>query len=608
MTKRISSDIRKKVACTLITSMLVGASCGFVNADNGYDNANYKDIGYVSMVGEVGVHGNPGFISSGKGDAGGKSYGVSQFTSKGGGASANGFVKWMKKHYPEMGKNFDGVGKAGTGSFDEAWKKTYNEHKDEFGKVQMEYTGKNYVEPFVRKAKEEFGVDFNSTRALMELTYSTTVQFGVNGTMQVLRNAGVNSGMSEMEILEKATAEKQNSVGTYKFLGCSQDVRNSVKNRFARELKEFKDIANGVADIEGVGSSDDVSLDDLVDGSNGDSLDSLVDGDTTSEEGALDDLVNGDDSNEGTLDDLIENEGYEEGVEEGSNSTEEGTENGELDDLVNGDYSEKENDKPVEEESGSLDNLIEGGNTGNQSDKVDDNTENNAYEDTKEEGSLDDLVDGEGDSKSNDNDSSNQDNSNEKVEVEDDKEVVEDNSAEEKEESKESVEEETNKEEGKEETTEDSLDGLVEESVEAEKKGEQVQNEITEEKEDSVQGETIKKEPVQEDKETEEITKEEATKEEAVQEDKETKEETTQEEPSQDDSSKKEIDKENDKADDKAVNDTVESPVEAKESEDAIAKLEKELENNMFGKLFKTTKDLLNNEKGADEIVAKYMA
>lgn len=499
MSKRISSDIRKKVACALITSVVVGSTCGLASADNGYDNANYKNIGYVSVVGEVGVKGNAGFISTGEGDAGGKSYGVSQFTSKAGGASANGFVKWLKKHYPEMGKNFDGVGKAGSSSFDKAWKKTYSENKDEFGRVQMEYTGKNYVDPFVSKAKAQFGIDFKSTRALLELAYSTTVQFGVDGTLSVFKNAGINSNMSEVEILENATREKINSVGTYKFLGCNQDVRNSVKNRFARELEEFKDIVEGSANLEGVGK---VTLDDLVNEENNktsSSLDNLVNGENSNINSPLDNLVNGEaDKTDSPLDDLV---------------------NGETDNTDD----EPTKDEPVKDKP------------------------------SKNEPSLDDLI----------NDENYPENEEEAPAVE-----------------------ESNKEElnSNDSVSKDVTEGNKENDTENSDTEVSNENESNLDKEQELNNSTSKDETENDDTGLNEYISNEGSSNEA-----------------QEDESMK--DDKKDTTENKVENAiSVETTIKA----DTVLSLEEKLENNMFGKLFKMTKEIMENENGVDGVRAMY--
>lgn len=598
MTSRISKEAKKCVTATLITGMVLssGATLAYadntdlsanpsaihtnVSGDNGFNGMKYRDVGYISITGEVGQEGNGGFISSGKGDAGGKSYGLSQFTSKGGGASANSFVSWLKKNYPQMGKNFNNAGKAGTASFDSAWKKTYKENPDAFEKAQAEYTFKKYVNPAIRSVKEELGVDFNRSRALLEMIYSTSVQFGEAGTVQVFSNAGITSDMTDKEIVEKCTDEKEKSVGVYKFEDCSKDVQRSVYNRFAREEEELKDIIDGYVYLEGKGAT---TLDDLVNGSNGETLDDLIDDKNTSNNGVLDDLINDEgSSNNGELDDLVsDEESSSSGAlddlingEDNSNNGEsddlindENASNGELDNLVNGEESKEdiEGDSNVEKddfENGSLDDLV----------NEDDSKEENQNNSENEEDSLDDLVTGEEDSESSDNDYSNQDDTDKKVENEEstdnsldlDKEDVNDSievdSTEEKEEVLDITVDEIDKEK---ESIEETLDDLI---------GESVQEDVSEEKE-------------------------EVTKEEIDDEDEETQENEVEEKTEGDVSEEG-----------KAVNDAIENPIEVEEAEDVIAKLEKELENNIFGKLFKTTIDIMNSENGVDGVREMYMS
>jgi hypothetical protein len=223
-------------------------------AESRYELSNYNNVGYISLIEETGPMCDVATISSGEGDAGGKSYGLSQFTSKGGGASANDFIKWFSEKYPSLSKYFKEVDVAGTDSFDVAWLKTAYEFETEFGQAQLEYTYEKYIKVFIELAEEKFGINFSLTRALQEFAHSSSVQFGPSGSIEILENAGVSANMSETEILEAATVEKINSIGTYKFLGCDQKTRDAVKARFGRELTEFKKIINGTANITGFGS------------------------------------------------------------------------------------------------------------------------------------------------------------------------------------------------------------------------------------------------------------------------------------------------------------------------------------------------------------------
>lgn len=196
--------------------------------------------GNISISYEVGNSGG-GFISSGKGDAGGKSYGVSQFTSKGD-ASANSFIEWLSGEDTELSTFFSNADKAGTESFDKAWKDAFNFNPEKFTNYQKQFTMKFYVNPFINECKEELGVDFNQTLALQESAYSLAVQFGKNGALTIVRNSEINSNSSEEEIIKLLYSEKRNSVGTYKFLGCSEEVQKSVYNRFINEEKDILDI------------------------------------------------------------------------------------------------------------------------------------------------------------------------------------------------------------------------------------------------------------------------------------------------------------------------------------------------------------------------------
>lgn len=196
-------------------------------------------LGKISSKYEVGEKGNGGFISSGAGDFGGKSYGLPQFTSKGGGASANSFVASLKGTAFEQ--FFTGAGKAGTKSFDDAWKKAYQSDPTGFTKLQQGYAFKNNVEPYINKVKKQHGIDFNRSRALQELAFSTAVQFGASGGMTVLD--GINSMMTDEQIIKQVYANKRNNVE--KNFKSSPALWNSLRNnRFKTEEKDLLELLN----------------------------------------------------------------------------------------------------------------------------------------------------------------------------------------------------------------------------------------------------------------------------------------------------------------------------------------------------------------------------
>lgn len=196
-------------------------------------NAKSGDyLGKISAKYEVG--GKKGdSISHTKGDYGGASYGIPQFSATTGSAKA--FVNSLKgTPYEQYFKN---AGAPGSKGFDEAWKAAYKLNPDDFTKKQQQYAYEKFASPFINRVKKEKGVDLNSTRALQELAFSTSVQFG-GGSLGVRALGDINSGMSEKDIINTSFATKRNNVGSF-FKSSSKQIQNSLKNnRFKTEEQD----------------------------------------------------------------------------------------------------------------------------------------------------------------------------------------------------------------------------------------------------------------------------------------------------------------------------------------------------------------------------------
>lgn len=196
-------------------------------------NAKSGDyLGKISAKYEVG--GKKGdSISHTKGDYGGASYGLPQFSATTGSAKA--FVNSLKgTPYEQYFKN---AGAPGSKGFDEAWKAAYKLNPDDFTKKQQQYAYEKFASPFINRVKKEKGVDLNSTRALQELAFSTSVQFG-GGSLGVRALGDINSGMSEKDIINTSFATKRNNVGSF-FKSSSKQIQNSLKNnRFKTEEQD----------------------------------------------------------------------------------------------------------------------------------------------------------------------------------------------------------------------------------------------------------------------------------------------------------------------------------------------------------------------------------
>ena len=207
----------------------------FANATGSQVNNN--GIGFISAKYESG--GNGGSVSSGNGDAGGVSYGVSQFSSKVG--SADKFISWLKQTNPNMANAFKNY-KAGTTEFSNAWKQTFSNYGEDFTNVQKQYTYDNYVKPLAELAKQKTGVDYTRSTALQELLYSTAIQFG-SGSLGLSALGNVSAGMSDADIIN---ASYDNKISNYKnyFKSSSANVQESVKKRFINERQDVLQLLN----------------------------------------------------------------------------------------------------------------------------------------------------------------------------------------------------------------------------------------------------------------------------------------------------------------------------------------------------------------------------
>lgn len=197
------------------------------SSNNGF-SSTIDDIGFISAKYESG--GNGGTISN---DTGGLSYGISQFNT-GSGSAAN-FVSWLKKTNPEMASAF-GNYQAGTSNFSNAWTQTYSKYGEAFTKLQKKFTYEHFVMPLVNLAKQKTGIDYTRSTALLELVYSTAVQFGA-GNLGLSALGNVNSGMSDTDIINASYDKK---IANYKsfFSSSSSAVQEGVRKRFQSERND----------------------------------------------------------------------------------------------------------------------------------------------------------------------------------------------------------------------------------------------------------------------------------------------------------------------------------------------------------------------------------
>lgn len=194
------------------------------------DTEKYKDFG--ALAGQMESNNNASAVSSGKGDAGGKSYGIYQLSSKQG--SVDSFLK--SSGYADK----FGSAKVGSAEFDAKWKELAK-NDPEFAKAQHRHATKEYYAPTELGLKKE-GIDLSGRgRAVKEVMLSTGVQYGASskGSVDLIKKAlhGRDVGkMSDKEIIEAIQNYKAATVDK-KFRSSSAEVRQGVANRIEKEKK-----------------------------------------------------------------------------------------------------------------------------------------------------------------------------------------------------------------------------------------------------------------------------------------------------------------------------------------------------------------------------------
>ena len=239
---------KKMVVVGATTLVLAGAfSCSQASAYDRYDDQQYRGVGYMCFSDEVGSNGNGGYVSKGRGDYGGISYGLYQFATTTG--SADDFIDWTKDNSPEVYKIFKEAGNpnAGTSAFGTAWKKAYKELEGKFEDAQTEFAMSKLVKPAYENVKDEIGIDLKKSRAREEFLVSTSVQFGPGGIVTLFKEVqdkGVklSDDMDDQELMSIMCQHKYDTVN-YHFRSSDSDTRYAARLRFKREKKELVKIA-----------------------------------------------------------------------------------------------------------------------------------------------------------------------------------------------------------------------------------------------------------------------------------------------------------------------------------------------------------------------------
>jgi gas vesicle protein len=195
-----------------------------------------------SLSAQYESRGDPTTVADNQGDRGGASYGTYQIASETG--AMQGYLNFLQTAHPEIFRQLSAAGgdqaaRRKDPRFVEAWQSIMSDPVA--AQTQHDYILASYFLPIVDNIQEATGIDvLERSRAVQDVLWSTSVQHGTAGAITVWRNAmsRLGSNPTDEEIIRAIYAERGAENGMRYFSGSSANIRQSVVNRFPREMAD----------------------------------------------------------------------------------------------------------------------------------------------------------------------------------------------------------------------------------------------------------------------------------------------------------------------------------------------------------------------------------
>lgn len=156
------------------------------------------------MIGDLSAryesNGDPGTISSGYGDAGGKSYGCYQFAINAGVPQA--FVAWLIN----LGHAFGAILAScvpGSGEFDVAWRQLAGTYPADFAQAQHDYVQAYYFEPAIINLRAIGFEAMGRSEALHQVIWSRAVQYSARWIPDLFTEAAALAGQELIRMSDR---------------------------------------------------------------------------------------------------------------------------------------------------------------------------------------------------------------------------------------------------------------------------------------------------------------------------------------------------------------------------------------------------------------------
>lgn len=189
-------------------------------------------------------NGDPGCISSGLGDAGGKSYGMYQMSSRYG--VVNDYVQWLYNNGYWFAENL-AEHPVGSLAFDEAWRwLAYSDNKADFFKSQHDYIRDKYYKPAISALKAAmYDVEGKHNKVMQDVVWSRAVQYGVGNIVEMFTAACNKLGHPNLSYVDAKDYDKAmikaiyfDVCSTAEWTNGSPALRQGLYHRFNAECMD----------------------------------------------------------------------------------------------------------------------------------------------------------------------------------------------------------------------------------------------------------------------------------------------------------------------------------------------------------------------------------
>lgn len=186
-------------------------------------------------------NGNPGCISSGLGDAGGKSYGMYQMSSRMG--VVDDYIQWLYNNNYWFAGNL-AENSVGTAGFDSAWRwLARSANAEDFEKSQHDYIRDAYYKPAVAALKNAmYDVEGKHNSVMRDVVWSRAVQYGVGNIVEMFVAACNKLGYPNLSYVDSKDYDKAMIKAVYldvcstrEWTSGSPALREGLYSRFNNE-------------------------------------------------------------------------------------------------------------------------------------------------------------------------------------------------------------------------------------------------------------------------------------------------------------------------------------------------------------------------------------